>query len=97
MHGHIESLLDAGVDFIFLPCESYNLDEHCSTNHYNCPVVAYYPELLKANNDRLNGENFIMPYIDLNMRKSTVKKLAEALSRYKIKKSEIAAALDEGF
>ena len=97
MHGHIESLLDAGVDFIFLPCESYNIDEHCSTNHYNCPVVAYYPELLKANNDRLNGENFIMPYIDLNMRKSTVNKLIEALSRYKIKKSEVAAALDEGF
>ena len=44
MHGHIESLLDKGVDFIFLPCESYNIDEHCSTNHYNCPVVAYYPD-----------------------------------------------------
>ena len=65
IHGHIESLLDAGVDFIFMPCESYNLDEHCSTNHYNCPVVAYYPELLKANNERLTDENFITPYICL--------------------------------
>lgn len=42
MHGHIESLLDMGVDFIFYPSESYNLDEHDSANHYNCPVVAYY-------------------------------------------------------
>jgi len=97
MHGHIESLLEQGVDFIFLPCESYNLDEHCSTNHYNCPVVAYYPELLKANNDRLNKENFIMPYLDLNMYKNTVKRLGEALKKYKIGKRDIKRALDEGF
>lgn len=97
MHGHIESLLDAGVDFIFLPCESYNIDEHCSTNHYNCPVVAYYPELLKANNDRLNDKNFVMPYIDLNMRDNTVKKLHSALSKYGVKKREVKKALDAGF
>lgn len=97
MHGHVENLLDKGVDFIFLPCESYNIDEHCSTNHYNCPVVAYYPELLIANNERLNGENFIMPYIDLNMRDNTVKKLCSALKKYGVKKREAAKALDEGF
>ena len=97
MHGHIESLLDKGVDFIFLPCESYNIDEHCSTNHYNCPVVAYYPELLKANNERLNENNFISPYLDLNMRKNTVQNLYRTFSGYGIKKREIAKALDEGF
>lgn len=97
MHGHVESLLDKGVDFIFMPCESYNLDEHCSTNHYNCPVVAYYPELLKANNERLTDDNFIMPYIDLNMRSNTVKKLYAIFRKYGVKKREIAKGLDEGF
>jgi predicted CoA-substrate-specific enzyme activase len=97
MHGHIESLLDKGVDFIFLPCESYNIDEHCSTNHYNCPVVAYYPELLKANNERLTDKNFYMPYIDLNMQKATESTLYKLFKPYKIKKSEIANALSEGF
>ncbi len=97
MHGHIESLLDKGVDFIFMPCESYNIDEHYSTNHYNCPVVAYYPELLKANNERLNEKNFKMPYIDLNMRQNAVKKLRRELSEYRFSKGRIAAALDEGF
>ena len=97
MHGHIESLLDKGVDFIFLPCESYNLDEHCSSNHYNCPVVAYYPELLKANNERLTDKNFIMPYLDLNMRANTVKKLYNLFKKYGVKKREVARALDEGF
>ena len=97
IHGHIESLLNKGVDFIFMPCESYNLDEHDSVNHYNCPIVAYYPELLKANNERLNDENFIMPYIDLNERENAVKRLCAALKRYKIKKKYAARALEEGF
>ena len=97
IHGHVESLLDAGVDFIFMPCESYNLDEHCSVNHYNCPVVAYYPELLKANNERLTGDNFLMPYIDLNMDKNTVAKLYSLLKKYGVKKGGVKKALDEGF
>ena len=97
MHGHIESLIDKGVDFIFMPCESYNLDEHDSVNHYNCPIVAYYPELLKANNERLNKDNFIMPYIDLNMWDNTVKKLCASLKKYGISKKQADAALKEGF
>ena len=97
MHGHIESLLDSGVDFIFLPCESYNIDEHCSVNHYNCPVVAYYSELLKANNERLTDENFIMPYVDLNAEKTAVLKLHAALGKYGVTKKQVAKALKEGF
>lgn len=96
MHGHIESLLDKGVDFIFYPCESYNLDEHDSVNHYNCPVVAYYPELLKANNGRLNAENFIMPYLDPNNEAKTAHALKRALKKYRLPLSLIKEGLREG-
>ena len=48
MHGHIEALVEAGVDAIFYPCLTYNIDEHSAANHYNCPVVAYYSELLRG-------------------------------------------------
>ncbi len=96
MHGHIESLLDANVDFIFYPCESYNLDEHDSVNHYNCPVVAYYPELLKANNERLNDGNLVMPYLDPNDEKSTVRNLGRALKRYKLPAALIRKAYRAG-
>ena len=96
-HGHIESLLDKGVDFIFFPCESYNIDEHSSDNHYNCPVVAYYPELLKANNERLNAENFLMPYIDVNDESSAVRALRRALGRYKLSPAALRRALRTGF
>ena len=97
IHGHIESILDKGVDFIFMPCESYNIDEHDSTNHYNCPIVAYYPELLKANNERLNDQNFIMPYLDLNEEDNTVKKLHTLFKKYGVSKKQVRAALTEGF
>ncbi|MGN0823820.1 MAG: acyl-CoA dehydratase activase-related protein, partial [Candidatus Coproplasma sp.] len=77
--------------------ESYNLDEHCSVNHYNCPVVAYYPELLKANNERLTDDNFVMPYIDLNEPKTATVALSKALAKFGVKKGEIKRAMAEGF
>lgn len=95
-HGHIEDLLNKGVDFIFYPCMSYNIDEGESDNHFNCPVVAYYPELLLANNPRLNSENFLHPYMDLNVRKNVIKVLSQSLKKYNIK-GKIPAAVDKAF
>lgn len=66
MHGHVEKLLDMGVDAIFYPCLTYNFDEKSGDNHYNCPVVAYYAELLKANVKRLEEVKFMMPYLNIN-------------------------------
>ena len=97
MHGHIESLLDKGVDFIFYPSESYNIDERTAVNHYNCPVVAYYGELLKANNERLSEDNFLSPFIDLNERESAVKTLWENLSKYGVTQEQVKDALQAGF
>lgn len=95
-HGHIENLLDKGVDFIFYPCMSYNLDEGESDNHFNCPVVAYYPELLLANNPRLNSENFKYPYMDLNVRKNVIRVLTQTLRKYNIR-GRISAAVDVAY
>ena len=53
MHGHIETLISDGVDAIFYPCLTYNMDEKMTDNHYNCPVVAYYSELLNGNVEEL--------------------------------------------
>ncbi len=95
-HGHIESLLEQGVDFIFYPCMSYTLDEGESDNHFNCPVVAYYPELLMANNEKLSCKNFLYPFLDLNRRKHVLRVLHDYFGAYASKKA-IEAALDAGF
>ena len=96
-HGHIESLLEKGVDFIFYPCMSYNVDEGGSDNHYNCPVVAYYPELLKANMPVLNDDNFITPYVDINKKNHTAKAVSRALKKYGITKSMVYDVLDKAY
>lgn len=96
-HGHINSLLEKGVDFIFYPCMSYNIDEGGSDNHYNCPVVAYYPELLKANMPVLNDDNFISPYIDINKKNHTAKAVSRALKKYSVTKSMVYDVLDKAY
>ena len=66
-HGHIAELVKMGVDAIFYPCMSYNVDEHLGDNHYNCPVVAYYPEVLDANIAALQNVKFIYDYVGLHL------------------------------
>ncbi|WP_334092090.1 acyl-CoA dehydratase activase [Helicobacter typhlonius] len=79
LHGHIENLLKKGVDKIFYPCMSYSFagdEKHkdSSTNNYNCPVVAYYPELLNANVDALREVKFFYPYFGLHKKDDFRKK-----------------------
>lgn len=96
-HGHIESLFEKGADFIFYPCMSYNIDEGQSDNHYNCPVVAYYPELLKANIPTLTDDNFIHVYLDLNRRKHVAKVMSGVLAKYGVNKKAVSEALKAAY
>lgn len=79
MHGHIESLLKKGVKRIFYPCMTYNFNEETGDNHYNCPVVAYYPELLYSNMKVLHAPDveFLYPYFDLSNRRAFTCKAAQ--------------------
>ncbi len=96
MHGHIDYLLEQGVDFIFYPSESYNINEKRGDNYYNCPVVAYYGELLKRNDTRLSDDNFLDPFVDLNNDKKTIETLYSALKKHGISKKEVARAFKIG-
>ena len=91
------AMLNKNVDFIFYPCMSYNIDEGESDNHFNCPVVAYYPELLIANNPRLNSNNFIYPYMDLNREKNVTSVMYEILKKYGIKKPQVKQAVKKSY
>jgi predicted nucleotide-binding protein (sugar kinase/HSP70/actin superfamily) len=82
MHGHIQYLLDEGIENIFYPCMSYNFDEGAGDNHYNCPVVAYYPEVIKNNMKGIRNIKFIMPYLGIHRPKDFPKKAYERLSFY---------------
>ena len=98
-HGHIRALADMGVKTIFYPCMSYNIDEHLGDNHYNCPVVAYYPEVLAVNCPELADITFINEFVGLHRPKDFKKKMHEILNRYfpGIKRAEVDRAADMGY
>ena len=98
-HGHIENLISKNIEHIFYPCMSYNFDEGISDNCFNCPVVAYYPELLKTNVKELDSNNFMMEYLSLNNKKLLSKQLYEILNKTfgDIKQKEVKNALEKAY
>ena len=81
VHGHIQKLIDDGIDTIFYPCMSYNFDEGISDNHYNCPVVAYYPEVIGANMNSVKNITLIKDYVGIHRKRDFPKKLTEILNK----------------
>jgi predicted nucleotide-binding protein (sugar kinase/HSP70/actin superfamily) len=55
---------------------SYNFDEGKGDNNYNCPVVAYYPELLGANVTELKNVRYIDIYVGLHRPKDFAKRFS---------------------
>ena len=99
MHGHIKWLLAQGLTSIFYPCMTYNVDEDTSQNCYNCPVVAYYPEVLAANIEELKTIHFFYDYLGLLNKKRLTKELYKMLhpAYADISEKEIKKALTPAF
>lgn len=98
-HGHIMALLKKDVDVIFYPCMSYNIDEGLGDNHYNCPVVAYYPEVLAGNIRELEDTKFIYEYLNLEQRKDFVRLMPKIMQKYfpDLKTADIHNAIEVAY
>ena len=81
-HGHIAALARLKPDAIFYPCMTYNVDEGLGQNHYNCPVVAYYPEVIAGNCPEVQQTKFIYDYVGLHRPKDFARKMHEILERH---------------
>lgn len=99
MHGHIHQLMVDGVDAVFVPCLTYNLDEKAGDNHYNCPVVAYYPEVIKDNMDILPNVKYIVPFLNICDEKEFARELEMCLPKdmFTFTKKEYLKAIKKGF
>ena len=65
-HGHIIGLINSGIKTIFYPCIPYSRKEYQKAdNHYNCPIVISYSEVLKNNVEELKDKNikFLNPFL----------------------------------
>ncbi|MCI8329798.1 MAG: 2-hydroxyglutaryl-CoA dehydratase [Oscillibacter sp.] len=98
-HGHIHFLSKLGLDAIFYPCMTYNLDEGLGDNHYNCPVVAYYPEVIAGNCPEARETRFIYDYVGLHRPKDFTKKIHAILRRHfpDISRGEVQEAADAAY
>ncbi len=82
LHGHVQELINSGVNTIFYPCLTYNVDEGLGDNHYNCPVVAYYPEVITANMPDTARVTFIKDYVGIHRPKDFPGKMHQILLGY---------------
>jgi len=98
-HGHMEFLSRLGLDAIFYPCMTYNLDEGLGDNHYNCPVVAYYPEVIAGNCSEIKNTKFIYDYVGIHRPRDFVKKIHAILNREfpGISRGEVQKAADAAY
>ena len=49
-HGHIEALIAKGIRTIWFPCVFYERElVKGAADHFNCPIVATYPEVIRNN------------------------------------------------
>lgn len=99
IHGHVKDLVNRGIDKIFYPCMSYNVDEHKGDNNYNCPVVAYYPELIEANMRLPENITLINDYVGIHRKKDFISHFYKILQKYfdGISKSEVKAAAEAAY
>ena len=78
---------------------TYNIDEGLGQNHYDCPVVAYYPEVIAGNCPEGKDTKFIYDYVGLHRPKDFNKKIFTILRQYfpDISKGEIREAADAAY
>jgi predicted CoA-substrate-specific enzyme activase len=99
-HGHVDSLINQGIKFIFYPCAPYEQQEDAGAgNHYNCPIVTSYPEVLRNNVDALRQDSSILymdPFLPIYDRKRLAERLAEELIPHfpKLTKEAVYSAVD---
>ncbi len=100
VHGHIQDLLDKGITTIFYPCIPYEQIEYSQAgNHFNCPMVTSYPEVIYNNMDavRAPGIRFIYPFVNLADKPSFIRQMYKAFKDFGISRDEIAQAAEKGF
>ena len=99
-HGHIVDLVEKGVDFIFYPCITHEQKEQKEVdNHFNCPIVTSYPEVIKNNVDMLREKKilYMKPFLPYHNKRRMIKRLQEELEALGICHEEIELAVGKAY
>jgi len=95
-HGHVISLIQQGIKTIFYPCMPYSRKEYeKADNHYNCPIVISYSEVLKNNVEELKDPSikFLNPFLPFDAKNLTKRILElDEFKEYNFNKKELMEA-----
>lgn len=100
VHGHVMSLIERGIQFIFYPSIVLERKEIPNADgSFNCPIVASYSENIKNNVEALKEKNirFMNPFLSFENKEVLSKRLFEEFKEFSISFSEIAHAVEEGW
>lgn len=100
VHGHIQDLIDKGVKTIFYPCIPYEQIEYSAAgNHFNCPMVTSYPEVIYNNMDvvRQHDIKFMFPFVNLADKPSFKRQMIKSLNGYGFTREQIERAANSAF
>lgn len=91
VHGHIKTLVEMGEKWIFYPCINYEqLETKDAQNHYNCPIVATYPEVIANNMNEIfteYGVEFTHPFVPYDKDERLIPRLYEILIHQRYRKT----------
>ncbi len=100
VHGHVKWLVEQGIKWIFYPNINFEREEDpAAPNHYNCPIVGTYPEVIAHNMDDIfaeKGVEFSHPFLPYDNDERLVRRLYALLRDRNIGMSEINRAVKEG-
>lgn len=100
VHGHIKWLVNNDIKWIFYPCINYEMvEDPTAPNHYNCPIVATYPEVIAKNMDDIFAENDVLfshPFLPYDDDVRLTRQMYELMRPLHIGFSEISRAVKEG-
>ncbi len=98
VHGHVTSLVKQGIKFIFYPGMPYEqVEDPTADNHYNCPVVATYPDVIRNNMGEIFGKDvkFMCPFLPIATPKRMYERLCQEFPD--IKKKDIKNAVKAAY
>ena len=99
-HGHLENLLERNVRTIFYPCVTNEQQPfEAADNNFNCPIVAFYPQVLAKNVDALReaGVRYLDPFLNLANPEKLAERLVEVFEDWDVTEAEALAAVQEGY
>ena len=111
-HGHVQFLINKGIKTIWFPCVFYERRLVAGADdHFNCPIVATYPEVIRTNveavrdggdgEDGEDGEDggvrLLSPFLNLADPAKLAERLVEVLADWDVTLPEARRAVAAGF